>query len=153
MSFFAFHVIIKLQVRVWKLTKMHDYFNIPPCIICTPLSFVLGAIPVESLDRELSENTYFYGRMSWTGPSNLVELFHGSPIFNVFRNFLSTSTRPSPLTLVSICSLISILWNKKYPRSLGCIIRKLQYKIYRYVPRGMHQVEPVGEEPIELHTK
>ena len=28
--------MIKLQVRVWKLTKMHDYFIVPPCIICTP---------------------------------------------------------------------------------------------------------------------
>ena len=56
--------------------------------------------------------------------------------FNVFDYFLSTSTMPSTLTLVSICSLISLLWNKKSPRSLGCIIRKLQYKIYRYVPGG-----------------
>ena len=56
--------------------------------------------------------------------------------FNVFDHFLSTSTMPSTLTLVSICSLISLLWNKKSPRSLGCIIRKLQYKIYRYVPGG-----------------
>ena len=77
-----------------------------------------------------------YGRMSWTGPSNMVELFHGSPFFNVFYNFLSTSTMPSTLTLVSICSLIYLLWNKKSPRSLGCIIRKLQYKIYRYIPGG-----------------
>ena len=30
-------VMIKLQVRrVLRLTKMHDYFNVPPCIICTP---------------------------------------------------------------------------------------------------------------------
>ena len=29
-------VIIKLQVRVLRLTKMHDYLNVPPCIICTP---------------------------------------------------------------------------------------------------------------------
>ena len=28
--------MIKLQVRVLKLTKMHDYSNVPPCIICTP---------------------------------------------------------------------------------------------------------------------
>ena len=26
--------------------------------------------------------------MSWTGPSNMMELFHGSPFFNVFDNFL-----------------------------------------------------------------
>ena len=77
-----------------------------------------------------------YGRMSWTGPSNTVELFHGSPFLNVFCNFLSISTMSSTLTLVSICSLISLLWNKKSPRSLGCIIRKLQYKIYRYVPQA-----------------
>ena len=76
------------------------------------------------------------GRMSWTGPSNMVELFHGSLFLNVFDNFLSTSTRPSTLTLVSIYSLISLLWNKKSPRSLGCIIGKLQYKTYRYVPDG-----------------
>ena len=43
---------------------------------------------------------------------------------------------PITLTLVSICSLIYLLWNKKSPRSLGCMIRKLQYKIYRYVPGG-----------------
>ena len=29
-------VMIELQVRVLKLTKMHVYFNVPPCIICTP---------------------------------------------------------------------------------------------------------------------
>ena len=29
-------VMIKLQVRVLRLTKMHDYLNVPPCIICTP---------------------------------------------------------------------------------------------------------------------
>ena len=30
-------VTIKLQVRrVLRLTKMHDYFNVPPCLICTP---------------------------------------------------------------------------------------------------------------------
>ena len=28
--------MIKLHVRVLRLTKMHDYLNIPPCIICTP---------------------------------------------------------------------------------------------------------------------
>ena len=28
--------MIKLQVRVLRLTKMHDYLNVPPCIICTP---------------------------------------------------------------------------------------------------------------------
>ena len=50
-----------------------------------------------------------YGRMSLTGPSNTVELFHGSPFFKVFYNFLSTSTMPSTLTLVLICSLISLL--------------------------------------------
>ena len=85
------------------------------------------------------ENFLFWrvsGRMSWTGPSNMVELFHVSPFFNVFDNFLSTSTMPSTLTMVSICSLISLLWNKKSPRSFGCIIRKIQYKIYRYVPGG-----------------
>ena len=56
--------------------------------------------------------------------------------FNVFYNFLNTSTMPSTLTLVPTCSLIYLLWNKKSPRSLECIIRKLQYKIYRYVPGG-----------------
>ena len=29
-------VMIKLQVRVLRLTKMHDYLNVPPCIIYTP---------------------------------------------------------------------------------------------------------------------
>ena len=29
-------VMIKLQVRVLRLAKMHDYPNVPPCIICTP---------------------------------------------------------------------------------------------------------------------
>ena len=29
-------VMVKLQVRVLRLTKMHDNFNVPPCIICTP---------------------------------------------------------------------------------------------------------------------
>ena len=29
-------VITKLRVRVFRLTKVHHYFNIPPCIICTP---------------------------------------------------------------------------------------------------------------------
>ena len=65
-----------------------------------------------------AKNQHFpalFGRMSWTGPSNTVELFHGSPFFKVFYNFLSTSTMPSTLTLVSICSLISFLWNKKVP--------------------------------------
>ena len=36
MPYFAFHHNIKLQVRVLNLTKMHNYFNVPPCIICTP---------------------------------------------------------------------------------------------------------------------
>ena len=30
-----FIVMIKLQVRVLRLMKMHDYLNFPPCIICT----------------------------------------------------------------------------------------------------------------------
>ena len=29
-------VMIKLQVRVLRLMKMHGYLNVPPCIICTP---------------------------------------------------------------------------------------------------------------------
>ena len=29
-------VMIKLQVRVLRLMKLHDYLNVPPCIICTP---------------------------------------------------------------------------------------------------------------------
>ena len=29
-------VMIKLQVTVLRLMKLHDYFNVPPCIICTP---------------------------------------------------------------------------------------------------------------------
>ena len=29
-------VMIQLQVRVLRLAKMHDYLNVPPCIICTP---------------------------------------------------------------------------------------------------------------------
>ena len=29
-------VMIMLQVRVLRLTKMHDYLNVPPYIICTP---------------------------------------------------------------------------------------------------------------------
>ena len=53
------------------------------------------------------------------------------------------STKPSTLTLASICSLLCLLCNKKGPRSLGCIIRKLRYKVYRYV-----QVESVVEEPV-----
>ena len=36
MSFFAFVVMIKLQVRVLRLMKMHEFFNVPPCIIWTP---------------------------------------------------------------------------------------------------------------------
>ena len=28
-------VMIKLQVRVLRLMKLHDYLNVPPCIICT----------------------------------------------------------------------------------------------------------------------
>ena len=30
------NAMIKLQVRVLRLEKMHDYFNVPPYIICTP---------------------------------------------------------------------------------------------------------------------
>ena len=57
--------------------------------------------------------------------------------FNVFDNFLRTFTWPSTLTLVSMCSLVSLLWNKKKSsKSLGYIIRKLHYKIYRCVPGG-----------------
>ena len=63
--------------------------------------------------------------------------------FSCVWHFLSTSTRPSTLTLISICSLISLLWNKESPRSLGCIIRKLRHKVYRYVP-----VKPAVEEPV-----
>ena len=33
--------------------------------------------------------------------------------FSCVWHFLSTSTRPSKLNLVSICSLISLLWNEK----------------------------------------
>ena len=29
-------VMSKLQVRALKLTKMYDFFHVPPCIICTP---------------------------------------------------------------------------------------------------------------------
>ena len=54
--------MIKLheQVRVLRLTKMHDYLNVPPCIICTPCIIGLDTVPVESLDCELSENINFY---------------------------------------------------------------------------------------------
>ena len=55
----------------------------------------------------LQEKGLFWaiGRMSWTGPSNMVELFHGSSFSYVFDIFLGTTIRPSTLTLVSICSL------------------------------------------------
>ena len=33
------------------------------------------------------ELNFVHGRMSSTGPSNMVELFHGSPFSNVFDNF------------------------------------------------------------------
>ena len=42
---------------------MHDYFNVPPCIICTPCIIWFGhgtMVPMESLDCELSEDIYFY---------------------------------------------------------------------------------------------
>ena len=65
------------------------------------------------------------GRMSWTGPSNMVELFHGSPFCHVFDNFSSTSTMPSTLTMVSICSLISLLWNKKKSQVIWTYSKKV----------------------------
>ena len=67
----------------------------------------------------------------------MVDLFHDSLFFHVFDIFWSTSPKPSTLSLVSICSLISLLCNKKKFRSLGCIVRKLQYKVYRCVPGGL----------------
>ena len=48
-------------------------------------------------------------------------------------HFWNTSTKFSSMSLVSICSLKCLLCNKKSPRSLEYIIRKLQYKVYRYV--------------------
>ena len=40
---------------------MHDYSNVPRCIICTPciIWFSHGTVPVESLDCEFSKNVYF----------------------------------------------------------------------------------------------
>ena len=52
--------MIKLQVRVLRLTKMYDYFNVPPVLLAHPVSFGFGTISIEFLDCELSENIYFY---------------------------------------------------------------------------------------------
>ena len=52
-------VMIKLQVRVWKLTKMHDYFNIPPCIICTPC-IICFRRDTSGIFGPFSGNIYFY---------------------------------------------------------------------------------------------
>ena len=55
--------------------------------------------------------------------------------------------------LILSCSLISLLRNKKNPRSLRCIIGKLWHKVYRYVLVELAVEEPVVEEPIELAHK
>ena len=78
----------------------------------------------------------------------MVELFHGSPLFHVFDIFevvcIGRVRLYHTLTLISNCSYISLLWHKIGSRSLGCIVRKLQYKIYRYVSGGVGGESVIG---------
>ena len=53
-------VMIKLQVRVLRLTKYMIILKFHLVYFAHPIWFGLGTVPVESLDCKLSKNVYFY---------------------------------------------------------------------------------------------